>query len=66
MSGGEGDALFLRAVEDEIVRLVDDYTPHAILLSSGFDAHVRDPLGGMRVTEQAAGEWLAARRLPLH
>ncbi len=56
MSGGEGDALFLRAVEDEIVRLVDDYKPHAILLSSGFDAHVRDPLGGMRVTEQAYGE----------
>ncbi|MBK5259569.1 MAG: histone deacetylase [Thermoanaerobaculia bacterium] len=56
MSGGEGDALFLRAVEDEIVRIVDDYEPHAILLSSGFDAHVRDPLGGMRVTEQAYGE----------
>jgi acetoin utilization deacetylase AcuC-like enzyme len=36
--------------------VIDDYRPNAILLSSGFDAHVRDPLGGMRITEQAYGE----------
>jgi acetoin utilization deacetylase AcuC-like enzyme len=54
--GGTGDAQYLRAVEDEIVRIVDDYQPKAILLSSGFDAHRRDPLGGMRVTEEAYGE----------
>lgn len=54
--GGTGDAQYLRAVEDEIVRIVDDYQPNAILLSSGFDAHRRDPLGGMRVTEEAYGE----------
>jgi acetoin utilization deacetylase AcuC-like enzyme len=56
LPGGEGDALYLRVVEDEIVRIIDDYRPNAILLSSGFDAHRRDPLGGMRVTEQAYGE----------
>jgi acetoin utilization deacetylase AcuC-like enzyme len=54
--GGTGDAEYLRAVEDEIVRIVDDYQPNAILLSSGFDAHRRDPLGGMHVTEHAYGE----------
>jgi acetoin utilization deacetylase AcuC-like enzyme len=54
--GGTGDAEYLRAVEDDIVRVIDDYRPNAILLSSGFDAHRRDPLGGMRVTEQAYGE----------
>ncbi|HEX8254961.1 MAG TPA: histone deacetylase [Thermoanaerobaculia bacterium] len=53
---GEGDSAFLRATEDVIVRAIDDYKPHAILLSSGFDAHRRDPLGGMTVTEQAYGE----------
>jgi acetoin utilization deacetylase AcuC-like enzyme len=53
---GEGDAAFLRATEDEIVRIIDDYQPQAILLSSGFDAHRRDPLGGMTVTEGAYGE----------
>ena len=56
MEQGEGDAPYLRAVEDQIVPLLDDYRPDAILLSSGFDAHRRDPLGGMRVTEQAYGE----------
>jgi acetoin utilization deacetylase AcuC-like enzyme len=54
--GGAGDAEYLRAVEDHVVRIIDDYRPNAILLSSGFDAHVRDPLGGMRVTSQAFGE----------
>lgn len=53
---GEGDAAFLRATEDQIVRAIDDYQPHAILLSAGFDAHRRDPLGGMTVTEDAYGE----------
>jgi len=56
LEGGEGDAAFLGATEDEIVRIIDDYQPQAILLSSGFDAHRRDPLGGMNVTEQAYGE----------
>lgn len=56
MTEGEGDARWLRALEDEIVRAIDDYAPQAILLSSGFDAHVRDPLGGMRVTDSAYGE----------
>ncbi len=54
--GGTGDAHYLRAVEDDIVRIIDDYRPNAILLSSGFDAHRRDPLGGMRLSEQAYGE----------
>ena len=56
LHAGEGDAAFLRATEDEIVRIIDDYKPNAILLSSGFDAHRRDPLGGMNVTEHAYGE----------
>ncbi|HEX8411859.1 MAG TPA: histone deacetylase [Thermoanaerobaculia bacterium] len=56
LRAGEGDAPFLRATEDQIVRAIDDYAPQAILLSSGFDAHRRDPLGGMNVTEDAYGE----------
>ncbi|HKO57292.1 MAG TPA: histone deacetylase [Thermoanaerobaculia bacterium] len=56
MSAGEGDASFLRIVEDEVLPIIDDYRPDAILLSAGFDGHRRDPLGGMRITEQAFGE----------
>jgi acetoin utilization deacetylase AcuC-like enzyme len=54
--GGAGDAEYLDAMEKTVVRLIDDYAPQAILLSAGFDAHRRDPLGGMAVTESAFGE----------
>ena len=56
LAAGEGDSAFLRATEDQIVGVIDEYRPDAILLSSGFDAHRRDPLGGMNVTESAYGE----------
>ncbi len=56
MEAGSGDAPYLRAVEDVLVKSIDDYRPNAILLSAGFDAHIRDPLGGMHVTEHAFGE----------
>jgi acetoin utilization deacetylase AcuC-like enzyme len=61
MDAGLGDAPYLRAVEDDLVRIIDDYRPQAILLSAGFDAHRRDPLGGMDVTEKAFGT--IARRI---
>src|SRR6266576_3043012 len=56
LEAGAGDPEYLRGVEDEVVRVIDDYAPSAILLSSGFDAHRRDPLGGMHVSEEAYGE----------
>lgn len=76
LEGGDGDSAFLRATEQLIVRAIDDYRPQAILLSSGFDAHRRDPLGGMSVTEKGYGEltrriveaadrWCAGRVLSL-
>ncbi len=55
LSGGIGDTAYLDAIESSIVPLIDDYKPDAILVSAGFDAHKRDPLGGMRVTESAFG-----------
>lgn len=56
MSGGQGDAAYLEAFERVFVPLMDEYKPDAILISAGFDAHRRDPLGGMKVTEGAFGE----------
>ena len=56
MEAGRGDAAYLRAVEDVLVKIIDDYRPNAILLSAGFDAHVRDSIGGMQVSEHAFGE----------
>jgi acetoin utilization deacetylase AcuC-like enzyme len=56
LDGGLGDSAYLNAVETDIIKAIDEIRPSAILLSSGFDAHVRDPLGGMRVTEEAYGQ----------
>jgi len=56
MDAGLGDAAYMRATEDVVTRVIDAYRPSAILVSAGFDAHRRDPLGGMRVTEQCFGE----------
>src|SRR5262249_31359267 len=56
MDAGTGDALYLRGMEEQIDEIADDYRPTMILPPAGSDAHRRDPLGGMRVTEHAYGE----------
>ncbi|MFZ2493797.1 MAG: histone deacetylase, partial [Thermoanaerobaculia bacterium] len=55
LAGGAGDPALMRATEETVVRVIDEYRPQAILLSAGFDGHRRDPLGGMRITEQGYG-----------
>ncbi|HVT03886.1 MAG TPA: histone deacetylase [Thermoanaerobaculia bacterium] len=55
-SGGVGDREYLAAVEQDVIPIIDEYRPQALLISAGFDSHYRDPLGGMRVTEHAFGE----------
>ncbi|MCA1734462.1 MAG: histone deacetylase, partial [Acidobacteria bacterium] len=56
MEGGAGDSEYLRKFEEEIVPLLRQYAPQAILLSAGFDAFRADPLGGMNVSERAFAE----------
>lgn len=49
MEGGADDDDYRRAF-DEIEKRILKYKPQFLLVSAGFDAHVRDPLGGMSVT----------------
>ena len=52
---GCGDTAY-RAVFDELlVPIAEDFEPELILVSAGFDAHVRDPLGGMSMTTEGYG-----------
>ena len=46
-----GDAEYLRVFDEILAPVARQYRPEFILVSSGFDAHFRDPLGGMRLTE---------------
>jgi acetoin utilization deacetylase AcuC-like enzyme len=58
---GCGDAEYVDAFERLIVPIAQRYEPQFVLLSAGFDAHARDPLGAMQVTE--AGFRALARML---
>ncbi|MCB1430156.1 MAG: histone deacetylase family protein, partial [Nitratireductor sp.] len=46
--GDDGDH-FREAFMTRILPAVDDFAPDLILVSTGFDAHVRDPLAGLRL-----------------
>jgi acetoin utilization deacetylase AcuC-like enzyme len=48
---GSGDRAYLDLFEREVVPRVHAFSPDLLLVSAGFDAHVDDPLAGMRVTE---------------
>lgn len=52
---GASDADYALAVDRLVVPLARAYRPDAILVSAGFDAHRKDMLGGMEMTEQGFG-----------
>ena len=45
--------MYLHAFDELVEPVVSAFAPDLVLVSAGFDAHVLDPMGGMRVT--AAG-----------
>jgi len=55
LSAGSDDAVYLRALEEEVLPAIEAHRPEALILSAGFDAHTRDPLGGMEVTTEGFG-----------
>ena len=54
-AGSTGDA-FRLAFDEVVLPRVSAFGPDLISISAGFDAHERDPLGGLRVREQDFGE----------
>jgi acetoin utilization deacetylase AcuC-like enzyme len=42
---------YAKAFEEKIVPALIDYKPEFLLVSAGFDAHLYDPIGGMKVTK---------------
>jgi acetoin utilization deacetylase AcuC-like enzyme len=58
LASGAGDYEYLAVFHNLVVPLLEGYRPELILVSAGFDAHHRDPLGGMSLTEQGYEEML--------
>lgn len=49
VSGG-GDEDYLNAMDKTVEPHIREFAPEIVLVSAGFDAHWRDPLGGMKLT----------------
>ena len=49
---GDGGAQFREALATRILPRLDAFAPDLILFCAGFDAHVHDPLGGLRFIEE--------------
>jgi acetoin utilization deacetylase AcuC-like enzyme len=64
LPGGSGDDEYLAAFNEVVAPAVRAFEPELVLVSAGFDAHLIDPLAGMRVTENGFRE-LAARSAEL-
>ncbi|MEA2123685.1 MAG: hypothetical protein QOI80_467 [Solirubrobacteraceae bacterium] len=61
---GTGDAGYRSLVEHVVAPLARSFAPSVVLVSAGFDAHYRDPLGSCRVTEAGfAGMTASLRRV---
>ncbi len=49
---GCGDDDYVYLYKNVLVPVIRSYRPDIVLVSAGFDPHVKDPLGGMSVTEE--------------
>ena len=59
---GQGDPEYGAVFQDVFLPALDAYGADLTIVSAGFDAHVRDPLAGMRVTERGFAAMCAAVR----
>lgn len=56
MPSGSGEKEYLNAFHNEILPLLEQYRPHLIIISAGFDAHRDDPLANINLTEKTFGD----------
>jgi acetoin utilization deacetylase AcuC-like enzyme len=56
------NAVYAAAFERVVLPIVEQYAPDLTLVSAGYDAHARDPLGGMRL-DGSGYAWMTRRLL---
>lgn len=64
LAPGDDGADFRAAFEARVLPALDDFTPDLVLVSAGFDAHERDPLAQIRLTE-ADFAWVTEKLMAL-
>ncbi|HEY1944430.1 MAG TPA: histone deacetylase family protein [Roseiarcus sp.] len=60
LRAGDGGEAFREAFTQTILPRIDAFGPDLLIISAGFDAHMRDPLGGLNLTE-ADFAWVTRR-----
>jgi acetoin utilization deacetylase AcuC-like enzyme len=64
MRPGSGSDIFRDAFESALLPRLDDFRPDLIVISAGFDAHTRDPLANINLTEADFG-WATKKLMEL-
>jgi acetoin utilization deacetylase AcuC-like enzyme len=64
LSPGDGGDAFREAFETVILPRITDFGPDLIVISAGFDAHWRDPLANLNLTETDFG-WATVKLMEL-
>jgi acetoin utilization deacetylase AcuC-like enzyme len=64
LRSGDGSAAFRDAMESRLLPRIDAFAPDLIVISAGFDAHWRDPLASLNLTE-ADFAWATMRLMDL-
>lgn len=55
LSSGMGDMDYAAIFKEIVIPVARQYKPELILVSGGFDIHIKDPIGGMNVTAEGVG-----------
>jgi len=56
LSAGADDAIYLAAFDRIVCPALSEFDPDLVLVSAGFDAHARDPLASMQLSDRAYAE----------
>jgi acetoin utilization deacetylase AcuC-like enzyme len=62
LSEGAGNAVYAAAFDRLVLPIIEQFAPDLTLVSAGYDAHRRDPLGGMQL-DGAGYAWMTRRLL---
>jgi len=64
LRAGDGSLEFREAVDTAIFPRLIDFRPDLVIISAGFDAHMRDPLGGLKLVE-ADFAWITSKLMDI-
>ncbi|NGY03239.1 histone deacetylase family protein [Solimonas terrae] len=52
LAQGDGSVAYRAAISEHWLPALQEFAPELLLVSAGFDAHIRDPLGGLRLSDE--------------